>query len=76
MPWQSIQNRVTEWSVPRGGVKRAHVYSRNGGSRVVAMGVPWYSKEPDIEEGMTEEEAAEPFKVRDVLRYRCRKCAA
>jgi amino acid transporter len=41
-----------------------------GGSRVVVMGVPWYLTEPDIDEAMTEEEAAEPFRVRNVLRFR------
>jgi amino acid transporter len=38
-----------------------------GGSRVVVMVVPWYLTEPNIEEAMTEEEAAEPFRVRNVF---------
>ncbi len=34
-----------------------------GGSRVAVMEVPWYLAEPDIEQSMTEEEAAEPCTV-------------
>jgi len=43
-----------------------------GGSGVVVIGVPWYLTEPKIEEGMTDEEAAEPFRVRNVLGFRLR----
>lgn len=43
-----------------------------GGSGVVVIGVPWYLTEPQIEEGMTDEEAAEPFRVRNVLGLRLR----
>jgi amino acid transporter len=43
-----------------------------GGSGVVVIGVPWYLTEPQIEEGMTDEEAAEPFRVRNVLGFRLR----
>jgi amino acid transporter len=35
-----------------------------GGSRVVVIVVPWHLAEPKIEEAMTEEEVAEPFRVR------------
>ena len=34
-----------------------------GGQRVVVIGVPWYLTPPKIEQGMSEEEAAEPFRV-------------
>jgi amino acid transporter len=44
-----------------------------GGSGVVVIGVPWYLTEPQIEEGMTDEEAAEPFRVRNVLGFRLRR---
>ncbi len=44
-----------------------------GGSRVVVIGVPWYLTEPKIEAGMTEEEAEEPFWVRNVLGFRLRR---
>jgi hypothetical protein len=44
-----------------------------GGSRVVVIGVPLYLTEPKIEEGMTAEEAAEPFRVRNVLGFRLRR---
>ena len=43
-----------------------------GGSGVVVIGVPWYLTEPQIEEGMTDEEAAEPVRVRNVLGFRLR----
>ena len=43
-----------------------------GGSDVVVIGVPWYLTEPQIEEGMTDEEAAEPVGVRNVLGFRLR----
>jgi hypothetical protein len=43
-----------------------------GGSGVVVIGVPWYLTEPQIEEGMTDEEAAEPFRIRNVLGFRLR----
>ena len=38
-----------------------------GGPRVVVIAVPWYLTPPKIEEAMTEEEAAVPFRVRNVL---------
>jgi amino acid transporter len=38
-----------------------------GGSRVAVMEVPWYLAEPDMEQSMTEEEAAEPCEVEKVL---------
>ncbi|MGH7248000.1 MAG: APC family permease, partial [Pseudomonadota bacterium] len=44
-----------------------------GGSRVAVMGVPWYLTEPKIEEAMSEEEAAEPFRVRNVFRFARRR---
>ena len=44
-----------------------------GGQRVVVIGVPWYLTEPKIEEGMTEEEAAEPFRVQNVLGFHLRR---
>jgi amino acid transporter len=44
-----------------------------GGQRVVVIGVPWYLTEPKIEEGMTEEEAAEPFRVQNVLGFGLRR---
>ena len=45
-----------------------------GGKRVVVIGVPWYLTPPRIEQGMTEEEAAEPFRrVRNVLGFRLRR---
>ena len=34
-----------------------------GGQRVVVIGVPWYLTPPKIEQGMSEEEAAERFRV-------------
>ncbi len=43
-----------------------------GGSGVVVIGVPWYLTEPQIEEGMTDEEAAEPVRVRSRLGFRPR----
>jgi amino acid transporter len=43
-----------------------------GGSHVVVMRVPWYLAEPDIDEAMTEEEAAAPFRARNVLQHRRR----
>jgi amino acid transporter len=43
-----------------------------GGSGVVVIGVPWYLTEPQIEEGMTDEEAAEPVRLRNVLGFRLR----
>ena len=44
-----------------------------GGQRVAVIGVPWYLTPPKIEQGMTEEEAAEPFRVRNVLGFRLRR---
>jgi amino acid transporter len=44
-----------------------------GGPRVAVIGVPWYLTPPKIEQGMTEEEAAEPFRVRNVLGFRLRR---
>jgi hypothetical protein len=44
-----------------------------GGPHMVVIGVPWYSTPPKIEQGMTEEEAAEPFRVRNVLGFRLRR---
>ncbi|HEY2530185.1 MAG TPA: APC family permease [Xanthobacteraceae bacterium] len=41
-----------------------------GGSGVEVIGVPWHLTEPKIEEAMTEEEAAEPFRVRHFFRLR------
>ncbi len=43
-----------------------------GGSGVVVIGVPWYLTEPQIEEGMTDEEAAEPVRLRNMLGFRLR----
>jgi amino acid transporter len=43
-----------------------------GGSRVAVIGMPWYATEPRIEQGMTEEEAAEPFRIRNVFGFRHR----
>ena len=44
-----------------------------GGRRVVVIGMPWYLTEPKIEEGMTKEEAAEPFGMRNVFGFRLRR---
>ena len=41
-----------------------------GGPRVVAIMVPWYLTPPKIEDALTEEEIAEPFHIRNVLRWR------
>jgi amino acid transporter len=38
-----------------------------GGSRMVAIVVPWYLAEPRIEEAMTEEERAEPVRGGDMM---------
>ena len=43
-----------------------------GGSGVVVIGMPWHLTEPKIEEAMTEEEAAEPFRIRNVFGLRRR----
>lgn len=44
-----------------------------GGPQVVVIGVPWYVQAPDIKEAMTEEETKEPFRARNVLRFRRRR---
>ncbi len=44
-----------------------------GGPRVVVIAVPWYLTPPTIEDAMTEEEAAEPFRIRNVFRFRLRR---
>ena len=44
-----------------------------GGSRAVVIGMPWHLTEPKIEQGMTDEEIAEPFRIRNVLRLRRRR---
>ena len=44
-----------------------------GGPRVVVIAVPWYLTPPKIEEAMTEEEAAVPFRVRNVLGFSRRR---
>ncbi|MGD0026823.1 MAG: hypothetical protein ABSC37_19760, partial [Xanthobacteraceae bacterium] len=44
-----------------------------GGPRVAVIAVPWYLTPPKIEEAMTEEEAREPFRVRNVLGFRRRR---
>ena len=43
------------------------------GQRVVVIGVSWYLTPPKIEQGMTEEEAAEPFRVQNMLGFRLRR---
>jgi len=44
-----------------------------GGSRAVVIGMPWHLTEPKIEQGMTEEEIAAPFRIRNVLDLRRRR---
>jgi len=44
-----------------------------GGPRVVVIAVPWYLKQPKIEESMSEEEVAVPFRVRNVLGFSRRR---
>ena len=44
-----------------------------GGPRVVVIAVPWYLTPPKIEEAMSEEEAAVPFRVRNVLGFSRRR---
>jgi amino acid transporter len=44
-----------------------------GGPRVVVIVVPWYLTPPKIEDALTEEEIAEPFRVRNVLGLRRRR---
>jgi hypothetical protein len=44
-----------------------------GGPRVVVIAVPWYLTPPKIEEAMSEEEAAIPFRVRNVLGFNRRR---
>jgi amino acid transporter len=41
-----------------------------GGSRVAVIRMPWHLTEPKIEEGMSEEEAAEPFRIRNAFGLR------
>ena len=47
-----------------------------GGSGVVVIGVPWYLTEPQIEEGMTDEEAAEPVQGAERARLSSARLAA
>jgi hypothetical protein len=42
------------------------------GSRVAVISMPWHLTEPKIEEGMTEEEAAAPFRIQNALGLRRR----
>ena len=44
-----------------------------GGPRVVVIAVPWYLTPPKIEEAMSEEEVAEPFRVRNMLGFSRRR---
>jgi amino acid transporter len=46
-----------------------------GGPRVVVIMVPWYLAAPKIGDALTEEEIAEPFRIRDVLALRRRRRA-
>jgi len=39
------------------------------GPRVAVIGMPWHLTQPHIEEAMTEEEIAEPFKMRNALGF-------
>jgi hypothetical protein len=39
----------------------------------VVVGVPWCLTKPKIEDGMAEEEAAEPFRASNVLDFRLRR---
>jgi len=44
-----------------------------GGPRVVVIAVPWYLTQPKIEGAMSEEEVAEPFRVRNMLGFSRRR---
>jgi hypothetical protein len=44
-----------------------------GGSRVVVIGVPWYLAAPKIADALTEEEMAEPVRIRNVFGSRRRR---
>ena len=44
-----------------------------GGPRVVVIMVPWYLTPPKFEDALTEEEIAEPFRIRNVLGLRGRR---
>ncbi len=47
-----------------------------GGPRVVAIVVPWYLTPPRIEDALSKEELAEPFRIRNILRRRKRVARA
>jgi amino acid transporter len=44
-----------------------------GGPRVVVIVVPWYLTPPKIGDGLTEEEIAEPFRIKNVFSLRRRR---
>jgi amino acid transporter len=44
-----------------------------GGPRVVVIGVPWYLTPPKIADALTEEELAEPVRIRNIFGFRQRR---
>jgi amino acid transporter len=47
-----------------------------GGPRVVVIGVPWYLTPPKIADALTEEELAEPVRIRNIFGFRQRRRAS
>jgi hypothetical protein len=43
-----------------------------GGSRVVVIAVPWYLTPPKIADALTEEELAEPVRIRNIFGFQPR----
>jgi amino acid transporter len=50
-----------------------HAVLEYGGPRVVVIAVPWYLTPPKVADALTEEERAEPVRIRDVFGFRRRQ---
>jgi amino acid transporter len=50
-----------------------HAVLEYGGPRVVVIAVPWYLTPPKVADALTEEERAEPVRIRDVFGFRRRR---
>jgi amino acid transporter len=50
-----------------------HAVLEYGGPRVVVIAVPWYLTPPKVADALTEEELAEPVRIRDVFGFRRRR---
>ncbi|MGB6569041.1 MAG: APC family permease [Xanthobacteraceae bacterium] len=74
---QLVKRHWWEWLLSTHRARRLrNAVLEYGGPRVVAIVVPWHLTPPKIEDALTKEELAEPFRIRNILRRRKRAAKA